>query len=73
MEEIAKDLIVGQSLSYSEISKIFLPDITELGEEIIGECFLVCKLKECPEFTWSFMMDGYTTQGMYRLIYKYTG
>ena len=75
MNELAYDLIVGQTLSWELILKMFtLDNFSEYGEEHIGEHFIVCKDPENEDFVWSWMLIQDTAQGYeYRLIYKYTG
>ena len=69
-----EELIVGQELIYNEL--IYLSGEagltrTEYGSGNIGESFIT--FSNSKDHLYSFIMTGYTTEGIYRLIYKYNG
>lgn len=78
------DLIFGGEYTYTDLmnhaSNKWLMQDHGKKDSIIGETFLVFKPLEdikdppdvCDDAVLSFVMIGYTTQGIYRLIYKYT-
>ena len=72
-----EDLIIGGEYTYGNI-------IAEAGQEwemksygnmesTIGETFLCFYPNNGNDYLLSFIMIGYTTQGIFRLIYKYIG
>ena len=71
-----EELIVGEEFTYvylNELIKAVGYQITELGDEIIGEHFIVIKHTIKPEGIWSFILiDTQLAYKRYRLIYKHT-
>ena len=81
-----EELIVGGEYSYTHLVKTSTDqwESKSFGDEkefLIGETFLVFKPIQdipnpadvCDDAVLSFIMVGYNTQGIFRLIYKYTG
>ena len=80
-----EELIVGGEYTYIDLMNYAFDkwEMKHYGdkESIIGETFLIFKPLEniedpadvCDDAVLSFVMSGYTTQGIFRLIYKYTG
>ena len=83
-----EELIVGGEYTYAHLltlshNKWWMVEHHDNDKHIIGETFLVYKPLEdpniedlpdvCDDAVLSFVMSGYTTQGIFRLIYKYTG
>ena len=82
-----EELIVNGEYTYTYLMNLAFNawDMKSHGNQdsIIGETFLVFKPLEdpnlehlpdvCDDAVLSFMMTGFNVQGIFRLIYKYTG